>query len=122
GTLGACSQTDETSQTQGGPSRLGKPVSAYGERSPHETAKRGSRETKTPEASSSRTPLEDLYGVITPSALHFERHHAGAPDIDPGAHELFLHGLVDRPLALSMADLKRLPSVSKVYFVECAGN
>jgi hypothetical protein len=22
--------------------------------------------------------LQDLYGIITPSALHFERHHAGA--------------------------------------------
>ena len=121
--LGACSKTEEASPpADEAPSRLGKPVSAYGDRSAHETAKRGTRETKTPEASSSRTPLEDLYGIITPSALHFERHHAGVPDLDPNTHELFIHGLVERPLALSMADLKRLPSVSKVYFVECAGN
>ena len=122
GALGACSASEDGPQAEEAPSRLGKPVSAYGDRSPHETAKRGSRETKTPEASSSRTPLEDLYGVITPSALHFERHHSGIPDIDPNQHELFIHGMVERPLALSMADLKRLPSVSKVYFVECAGN
>jgi sulfane dehydrogenase subunit SoxC len=122
GALGACSGPEEGAQVEEAPSRLGKPVSSYGGRSPHETARRGSRETKTPEASSSRTPLEDLYGVITPSALHFERHHSGIPDIDPNQHELFIHGMVERPLALSMADLKRLPSVSKVYFVECAGN
>jgi sulfane dehydrogenase subunit SoxC len=118
GALGACSGPEQ----QQSPSRLGAPVSGYGERSRHETAKRAFRETKTPEASSSRTPLEDLYGSITPSALHFERHHSGVPDVDPAKHELFIHGLVERPLALSMADLKRLPSVSRVYFVECSGN
>ena len=122
GALGACSRTEQADRPQEAPSRLGEPVSAYGARSPHETSKRATRDTKTPEASSSRTPLEDLYGTITPSALHFERHHAGVPDIDPEQHELFIHGLVERPLALSMADLKRLPSVSRAHFVECAGN
>ncbi|MEZ5366886.1 MAG: sulfite dehydrogenase [Bryobacterales bacterium] len=122
GALGACSKTEDTAQNAEAPSRLGKPVSGYGERSAHETSKRGFRESKTPEASSSRTPLEDLYGSITPSALHFERHHSGVPDLDPATHELFIHGLVERPLALSMDDIKRLPSVSKVYFVECSGN
>ena len=37
-------------------------------------------------------------------------------------HELLVHGLVDRPTIFTMADLKRLPSVSVVRFVECAGN
>jgi sulfane dehydrogenase subunit SoxC len=30
--------------------------------------------------------------------------------------------MVDRPLSFSMDDLKRLPSVSRVHFVECHGN
>jgi sulfane dehydrogenase subunit SoxC len=34
----------------------------------------------------SRTPLESLDGMITPSGLHFERHHSGVPDIDPAQH------------------------------------
>jgi sulfane dehydrogenase subunit SoxC len=60
--------------------------------------------------------------MITPSSLHFERHHGGVPRIDPARHELVIHGLVDRPLAFGMDELKRLPSVSRIYFLECSGN
>src|SRR5919106_676305 len=62
------------------PSLLGRPISAYGERSPHEKAARlVSTQTTYLEAASSRTPLGDSDGMITPSSLHFERHHAGVP-------------------------------------------
>ena len=105
-----------------GPSVLGAPVRRYGERSPYEKAARGVRDSQTPEAASSRTPLDQTYGIITPSALHFERHHAGVPAIDPATHTLTIHGLVERSLVFSMDDLRRLPSVSKVHFVECSGN
>jgi sulfane dehydrogenase subunit SoxC len=76
----------------------------------------------TPATASSRTPLQDLVGIITPSALHFERHHSGVPTIDPAKHELMIHGLVERPLVFTMADLRRLPSVSRIHFIECGGN
>ena len=33
----------------------------------------------------SRTPIQHLEGIITPSCLHFERHHNGVPEIDPDA-------------------------------------
>lgn len=33
-----------------------------------------------------------------------------------------IHGLVDRPLGFTMDDLYRLPSVSRIHFLECAGN
>lgn len=75
-----------------------------------------------PTAASSVTPLQDLHGIITPSGLHFERHHAGVPTIDPAQHRLLVHGLVDRPLIFSMQDLLRFPSVSRTYFLECSGN
>jgi sulfane dehydrogenase subunit SoxC len=101
---------------------LGDPRRPYGERSAFETSGRYFRESITPTTGSSRTPLQDLYGIITPSSLHFERHHAGVPRIDPGAHELLVHGLVERPLAFTMSDLRRLPSVSRIHFIECAGN
>ena len=121
--LGACqSQESGPAVEEKLPSLLGEPVSRYGERSPHEKAARAIRETKTPEASSSRTPLADSYGTITPSALHFERHHAGVPTIDPTDHKLLIHGLVDRPIVFTVDDLKRLPSVSRAHFVECSGN
>ena len=104
------------------PSALGTPVRRYGLRSPHEQAARGVRDTKTPEAASSRTPLDQTYGIITPSALHFERHHAGVPDLDPAQHRLLVHGLVESPLVFTLEALKRMPSVSRVHFVECSGN
>ena len=102
--------------------RLGVGVGSYGERSGFETALRRVRGARYEQAAGSLTPLQDLHGAITPSALHFERHHAGIPDIDPSAHRLLVDGLVERPLVFSMADLQRMPAVTRVSFVECSGN
>ena len=71
---------------------------------------------------SSRSPLQDLFGTITPSDLHFERHHNGVPTIDPTKYQLLIHGLVERPMVFSLVDLKRFPSVSRIAFLECSGN
>ena len=101
---------------------LGEPLGPYGERSPFEKAVRWRRESKTPETGSSFTPLHDSVGTVTPSALHYERHHSGIPTIDPAKHRLVIHGLVDRPLSLSMADMRRLPSVTRLLALECGGN
>ncbi len=70
----------------------------------------------------SSTPLQYLDGVITPSRLHFERHHSGIPDINPAQHKLYVHGLVDRPLAFDTEALARYPMVSRIQFLECSGN
>jgi sulfane dehydrogenase subunit SoxC len=104
------------------PRKRGEPLGPYGERSPFEKAVRWRRETKTPETGSSFTPLHDSVGILTPSSLHYERHHAGIPTIDPAAHRLVIHGLVDRPLSLSMAEIRRLPSVTRILALECGGN
>jgi len=71
---------------------------------------------------SSRTPIESLEGVITPSSLHFERHHNGIPDLDPDTHQVLIHGLVERPLLFSIDALSRYPLVSRIQFLECSGN
>jgi len=69
------------------------------------------------------TPLQDYAGIITPARLHFMQQHSSEfPEIDEAAHTLTVHGLVERPLSFTMADLKELPSVSRVHFVECHGN
>ncbi|MSV36399.1 MAG: sulfite dehydrogenase [Bryobacterales bacterium] len=117
-TLTACTSKQEA------PSQVGAALSPYGNRSPHETAKRlpPPADSKTPATGGSRTPLQDSYGTITPSSLHFERHHAGIPDIDPARHELLIHGLVEQPLVYSLEDLKRFPATTRVHFVECSGN
>ena len=70
----------------------------------------------------SRTPLEALEGMITPSGLHFERHHSGVPEVDPTQHRLLVHGLVKRPLIFTMDALLRYPMVSRIHMLECSGN
>ncbi len=73
-------------------------------------------------SSISFTPLPELFGIITPNGLVFERYHAGVPEIDPAEHRLMIHGMVDRPIVLTMEDLMRFPSVSVIRFIECPAN
>lgn len=94
----------------------------YGSRSQFESEVRWRFPTASLDSSWSMTPLASRQGIITPSGLHFERHHAGIPNIDPETHSLILHGMVDTPLRLTMDDLKRMPSVSRILFIECSGN
>lgn len=96
--------------------QMGVPPGKVGTRSTFEKL------AKAPSDISSRSPLQDFKGMITPSDLHFERHHNGVPAIDPTTYALTIHGLVDRPTVFSLADLKRFPSVSRIAFLECSGN
>jgi sulfane dehydrogenase subunit SoxC len=100
-------------------------INPYGMPSHHEAhVQRRSVEWLTADriASISFTPLADLKGIITPSGVVFERYHAGVPDIDPALHRLMIHGMVDRPLILTMDDLMRFPAVSVIRFLECPAN
>jgi sulfane dehydrogenase subunit SoxC len=99
---------------------MGRLVSEVGTRSPAEQPRRILRALEP--SSSSRTPIAALHGIITPSDLHFERHHAGVPAIDPHSYELLIHGMVERPTVFRLADLKRYPSISRIFFLECSGN
>ena len=116
-------------QSQQVPNYSSDELIAYGQRSRFVTSVRiphGSR--PSPDAFGlvhhTATPLQDSVGVITPSALHFSNTTKGAfiPDIDPREHRLMVHGMVDRPLIFTMEELKRLPSVTRLHFVECAAN
>jgi sulfane dehydrogenase subunit SoxC len=44
------------------------------------------------------------------------------PVINPAGHRLVIHGLVDRPLSLTVDEIRRFPQVTRVCFVECSGN
>ena len=63
---------------------------------------------------------------MTPSGLHFERHHQGWWDIDPSKHRLMINGaddsLVKTPMVFTMDEIMRLPSVSRFHFIECGAN
>ena len=95
---------------------LGVPPSILGSRSPFEQPQ------KLPSLTSSRTPLQDLFGTITPADLHFERNHGGVPAIDPNKYELVIHGMVEKAMRFTLHDLKRFPSFTRTCFIECSGN
>jgi sulfane dehydrogenase subunit SoxC len=78
--------------------------------------------TRVPQSSVSFCPLQSLFGIITPSGLHFERHHQGWWDVDPSQHRLMVNGLVKAPRVFTMDDLMRLPSVSRIHFIACGAN
>jgi sulfane dehydrogenase subunit SoxC len=102
----------------------GKAFTAYGMPSKYEVGVKRlvGAPGVNPGTGSSRTPLEMLEGIITPSGLHYERHHNGVPDIDPATHRFVLHGLVKKPLEFSVDELMRYPRISAMHFMECGGN
>lgn len=103
---------------------LGTPLREYGERSEFEAGvvRYISPALRTRHSGADFSPLESLEGVITPSSLHFERHHGGVPRVNPLDYRLVIHGMVEKPLMFTLSDLKRFPSVTRTYFIECAGN
>lgn len=78
--------------------------------------------TQTKQASVSFAPMQSLFGIVTPSGLHFERHHQGWWDIDPSKHRLMVNGLVKNAMVFTMDEIMRLPSVSRFHFIECGAN
>ena len=107
---------EEAVKTTDPTKKPGTPPGLLGTRSEFE------KPSKLPSDTSSRTPLQDLYGTITPSDLHFERNHGGVPAINPLDYKLIIHGMVDTPMVFSLRDLKRFPSVTRTCFIECSGN
>jgi sulfane dehydrogenase subunit SoxC len=106
----------------------GDDLSAYSERSQYVHIARipeagpGQRNVDPGDAINSKTPLDKLVGSITPSDLHYERSHAGTPDLDPAKHRLLVHGMAQKALVLTMDDIRAMPSVSRIAFLECTGN
>jgi sulfane dehydrogenase subunit SoxC len=116
----------EAAETPADPTRQpGRPTGedgGYGARSPFETARRVRSAEPNLFTTYTLTPLASQIGNLTASGLHYERHHAGIPAIDPARHDLIVHGLVDTPKRFAMADLLRLPRISRRHFLECSGN
>jgi sulfane dehydrogenase subunit SoxC len=106
---------------------LGAPVAArgYGAPSRYEAGLQRRQSpglTRVAASSVSFAPLQGFFGIVTPSGLHFERHHQGWHDIDPRQHRLMVNGLVRAPKVYTMDDLMRLPAVSRLHFIECGAN
>ncbi|MFM2187900.1 MAG: hypothetical protein RIR43_2472 [Pseudomonadota bacterium] len=110
---------------------LGQPVvtDGYGKPSKYESnvqRRQSPGLTQTNQASVSFAPLQSLFGIVTPSGLHFERHHQGWWDVDPSQHRLMLNGsdpsLMKTPKVFTMDEIMRMPSVSRFHFIECGAN
>lgn len=97
----------------------GGPTTAVSARSPFEAPARTPTGVIT---GSSYSPLQAFSGTITPSDLVFERHHGGVAMVDPARWRLLVHGLVERPMIFTLDDIKRLPSTTRIAFMECSGN
>jgi sulfane dehydrogenase subunit SoxC len=106
---------------------LGQPVvtDGYGKPSKWETdvqRRQSPGLTQTKQASVSFAPLQSLFGIVTPSGLHFERHHQGWWDVDPSKHRFMVNGIVKNAKVFTMDEIMRLPSVSRFHFIECGAN
>jgi DMSO/TMAO reductase YedYZ molybdopterin-dependent catalytic subunit len=67
-------------------------------------------------------PLEALRYPITPVGLHYLLTHYDIPAVDGDTWRLEIGGGVERPLALSLADLRARDAVTVPVTLECAGN
>ncbi|HEX2029938.1 MAG TPA: sulfite oxidase [Actinomycetota bacterium] len=68
------------------------------------------------------TPLEALRYDVTPTGLHYLLVHFDIPPVDPAAWRLEIGGNVERPLSLSLEDVRRRPARTLTVTMECAGN
>jgi sulfane dehydrogenase subunit SoxC len=73
-------------------------------------------------AAVSMCPLHEQEGIITPNGLFFTRTHNGVAHIDPTKFRLMIHGMVKKPIVLTLEELKRYPSESVIHFLECPAN
>src|SRR4051794_15547729 len=67
-------------------------------------------------------PLEALAYDVTPVGMHYLLTHYDVPRVDPGAWRLEVDGAVERPLSLSLEDVRARLEVTSAVTFECAGN
>lgn len=67
------------------------------------------------------TPLQYFDRLLTPNSVFFVRSHFGPPALDP-SRQLVIDGMVEKPLTLSVDELRRLPAASVTAVLQCAGN
>ena len=67
-------------------------------------------------------PLEALRWDLTPIGLHYLLTHYDIPEVDAATWRLEVDGLVERPLSLSLDELRARPAIELAVTMECAGN
>ena len=59
---------------------------------------------------------------VTPDEAFYVRCHGDVPEVDPGRYRLAVSGLVERPLRLSLEEIRDLPKTETTATLYCAGN
>jgi DMSO/TMAO reductase YedYZ molybdopterin-dependent catalytic subunit len=76
----------------------------------------------TPAADRRIIDISKIAGPITPRDAFFTTQHYGHPEVDPVAWRLKIDGLVDRPLSISLDELKKMGNAEITFGFECSGN
>jgi DMSO/TMAO reductase YedYZ molybdopterin-dependent catalytic subunit len=76
----------------------------------------------TPAADRRIIDIRNIDGAFTPRDQFFTTQHYGHPDVDPATYRLKVSGLVDRPLSISLDELRKMRSTELVFGFECSGN
>jgi DMSO/TMAO reductase YedYZ molybdopterin-dependent catalytic subunit len=76
----------------------------------------------TPSATNRTLDIRTIDGPFTPRDRFFTTQHYGHPSVDAAAFRLKVGGLVDKPLTLSLDDLKGMRATELVAGFECSGN
>jgi len=66
--------------------------------------------------------IRKIDGILTPRDQFFTTQHYGHPDVDPAAFRLKVSGLVNKPIELSLDELKKMKSTDLIFGFECSGN
>ena len=76
----------------------------------------------TPAPDRRNLDIRTIEGPFTPKDKFFTTQHYGHPEIDPASFRLKISGLVERPLSLSLDDLKKMRNAELIAGFECSGN
>jgi len=66
--------------------------------------------------------IRTISGPFTPKDQFFTTQHYGHPDVDPATFKLKVTGMVERPTALSLDELKKMGGTELIAGFECSGN
>lgn len=66
--------------------------------------------------------IRTIDGPFTPTDKFATTQHYGHPDVDMATYKLKISGLVDKPLQLTLDEVKKFGSSDLVFGFECSGN
>ena len=66
--------------------------------------------------------IRTINGPFTPADQFFTTQHYGHPEVDPATFRLKVSGLVERPKALSLDELRKMGGKELIAGFECSGN